>query len=96
MKPSIQVPQGVYYAVLGKNAFGTTAPVIKLNKHKDDFYGYVKIDYSDIRPQFQVFLTDGTYSIFGVDGAANLTKDDVKKEKLTFTFDSSYKYCKDV
>ena len=93
-KSTIAIPHAEYYVVVGKNDVNPNLPVIKLNKVKEQYYGYVKINYSGISPEFSVFLTDGKYSITSGSGYSNIASKDVKKEKLSFTFDSSYHYCK--
>lgn len=90
----VALPHGEYYAVIGKSEVNPNLPVIKIDKVKDNYYGYVKIDYTNVTPEYSVFLTDGTYSVNSNNPYSSLTKKDVKEEKLSFTYDSSYHYCK--
>lgn len=92
-KPTVAIAHSTYYAVVGKNEDNTSLPVIKLDKVDDKYSGYVKIDFTNLTPQFSVFLTDGTYSISTDTNYSLLSVKDVKKKKLDFTFDSSYMYC---
>ena len=93
-KATYAIAHSTYYAVVGKSTVNTALPVIKLDKVNDKYYGYVKIDFSSINPQFSVFLTDGKYSIASDTNYSMLAVKDVKEKKLDFTFDSSYHYCK--
>jgi hypothetical protein len=93
-KPTIAIGRGDYYVLVGNNDVNTNLPVVKLDKVNDKYHGYVKIDYTDAAPKYSVFLTDDTYSVMKDDSYSTLSKKDVKKEKLSFTFDSSYHYCK--
>lgn len=91
----IALPQEDYYVVVGKNTSNnSTLPVIKLDKVDDKYYGYVKIGYHGTTPEYSVFLTDGTNSVMSDQAYSTLKVKDVKQEKLSFTFDSNYHYCK--
>ncbi len=93
--PTVSLSHQEYYAIVGKNTSNNdTLPVIDLDKVDDKYYGYVKIDYNDVTPKYSVFLTDGKYSVNSTNSYSSLTKKDVKEKKLSFTFDSSYHYCK--
>ncbi len=93
-KSIVAIPHGIYYILVGNNKDNESLPVVKLDKVEDRYHGYVKIDYSDAAPKYSVFLSDDTYSVMKDDSYSTLTKKDVKKEKLSFTFDSTYHYCK--
>ena len=93
MKSLIAVPDGDYYVVIGKNDKNTNLPVIKLDKVKDKYYGYVHIVLKQRIPSFSVFLTDGKYIIKTSKDYSNLSVKDVEEGKMKFTFDNTYHYC---
>ena len=92
-KSNIAIPHKVYYVVVGKND-NANVPRYSLNKVDDKYFGYVKVDFSTENPEFSVFLSDGEYSINSDTNYSSLKTTDVEKTKLSFTFDSSYNYCK--